>query len=99
MTRLTPDEQQILEQAKHRGYLIASGQRLQVLWAWRAWCRENGRPCVVGQRGARQATIEVDGKAVANVDPADLERKAAQVVAGEQTRKIEHVPSLFEGVQ
>lgn len=81
MDSLTVDEQQVLEEAKRHKYLLASGQRLEVLWRWRAWCRENRVSCVVARRGARQATIEVDRAQVSKVNAADMEREAARIVS------------------
>lgn len=70
---MTPDEVAILKRAQRDGYLVRSGQRLAVLLEWRRLCRQSGRPCVVAKLGARQAVIEVDGRDVAQADPADLE--------------------------
>lgn len=80
MDALTANEQQLFERAKERGYLFASGQRLQVLWAWRDWCKQTGTPCVVVRAGARQGTVEVDGRIVRKAKVTDVQSAAAQIV-------------------
>lgn len=80
MIDLAPEDTAVLEGAKRRGYLFASGERLQVLWAWRDWCKQTGTPCVVVRSGARQGTVEVDGRIVRKAKATDVQSAAAQIV-------------------
>lgn len=74
---LTDTEQAVLADASDAGFLIASGNRLQVLRAWRERCRRRGVPCVTVRRLARQSLIEVDGETAWKGRPDEAERRAA----------------------
>jgi len=79
---ITADEQRVLTDAEERGYLVRNGQRVATLNAWRRRCAEDGRPCVVVIQGARQDTIEVNGRVAEKVGSGEGEEKASRFVSG-----------------
>ena len=83
--RLSSQELAVLRRAEHDGFLIRSGHRLAVLQCWRSSCRMRGRPCIVGIRGARQASVTVDGRDGWKGTPDELETAAARLAQPETT--------------
>lgn len=67
-------DQQAIEDAKRLGYYCRSGNTLAELLEWKAWCRANGRPCIVVAKLTRKAFVEVDGRQVweGSVEGADI---------------------------
>lgn len=74
---LTAEEVADLEAAKAQGFLIRSGKRLAVLAAWRSWCQQAGRRCIVGIVGARIGIVEVGGYEVDRVPVGNLRETLA----------------------
>ena len=68
-----------VERAVERGYIIGTGQRMAVVLAFKARCRMAGRSCVVGHVGARQASIEVDGRIGWKGPTGELEQAARRL--------------------
>jgi hypothetical protein len=93
---LTAEEQAAIDEAKRQGYLLRSGRRVEVLLAWRAWCGQIGRKCVVARLGARDAVVEIGDVDVLKVPADDLEEAARKVVQelrfAPLSRMTENVP-------
>ena len=77
---LTDQEIRTLQDAWNRGFFIRSGQRIEVLVKWWELCHERQRPCIVAIKGARKATIQVQGVSEAKVPLKDLENAATLAV-------------------
>jgi hypothetical protein len=73
---LTADERVIVDEAMARGYLPASGRRLQVLRAFKARCRRQARLDVIVRQGRRDASVWIGDRRVWKGRPGDAEAVA-----------------------